>query len=833
MPNTEELQASEGAQDTEQQVQEEQNFQPGELCAVEATNARIELPDDDQKEARENCVKGLFSKVAQRDMVSRRAEIRAAWKARYFDRGNQHILDGPKGTLITPSMVGMGGQGFNDHSDETNIYLGFRDILTAALTAALPSVRFEPDDPTNASDISAAENADKARILIERNNDIMVMLSDVARYLYTDGRVCIYTRHILDGQRFGYSNPGLSEIQDEVSYLPEEGTGPAEQDAQAEPGSQPGTQGTPRGMAVIKAEGVLETKVAIQANCIDDTPYLQFSRDYDITRGKTKYPEKADEITPSQAPTAESDYERLARTTIMMGMRPSSMTSDSMTYNSTEQMTWCRPEFYAEEQNDDMRAWLYETFPKGLMGVMEGKVLCELRNESMNDCWSMLHARSGDGAHRPALGSPVIPIQEKVNDCVELLHESFMHLIPRVWVASEVDVNALQDAERRPGQYLKAPKAPTGKGIAENFFTEQQIEIAEGLIQYMQWLFGEAPQFLSGGTPALFGGDTGKNDTLGGITIQRDQALGRIGLTWRNIRAAYALTMKQAVQAEAEYRQEVMSGSVPGEGKQLQTLSIDPQDLKGNIRCFPDQDDNFPESWVAKRAIWNNIIAMAEKNQLIAAILKIPQNLMLAKDKAGLPEMVIPGADSSEKQLGEIELLLQGAPEPNPALEEAKQQVAEAATKIQAAGVQPPPEAAQAIQQKLAQIPPMISTVPIGKLDGHASELAAIKTWANSSEGIRAKATNPQGFQNVEMHYDEHMAALQKEQAGNQPQGKPPSESINLKDLPPEGQVQLAEKGGIHLDLGQMQVKEAQDKAEKSAQAQARLQGKPQTEKVQ
>lgn len=830
MPNEAELPSSGGTEDNESLESQEQQFLPGELCAVEASNARVEIPEDEFKEERENCVKKLFNQVSQRDLVSRRLEVRAAWKARYYGQGHQHLLNGRNGSLALPQNVLMGGQSYDEHDTETNIYLGFQDILTAALTASSPKVRFEPDDPTNASDISAADNSDKARQLIERNNDMPVVLSDHARYLYSDGRAMLYARHILDGQRFGYSNPGLSEQQDEIDYLPETGgAGPGAADAQAEPGNAPGTQGQPRGSEVITAYGVLETKVAIQIRKLCETPYLQLSVETDVTSAKTRYPDQAKEITPASAPTAESDYERLARTSIMMGMRPSNMTSDSMTYNCTEQKTWCRPEFFTEEEDDDLRDWLYQTFPKGLMGVMVGKALCELRNESLDDCWSMAHARPGDGAHRPALGSPVIPIQDKVNDCVDLVHESFMNLIPRVWVDPEVDRAALNDAQRKPGQYLPAPKS-ANKATADMFFTEQQVQIAEGMIQYAQWLFGEAPQFLSGGSPALFGGDTKGNDTLGGITIQRDQALGRIGLTWRNIRAAYALTMKQAIEAAANYRDSAMSGSIPGKDGQMQNLAIDQNDLKGNIRCFPDQDDNFPESWVAKRAIWNNIIAMSEKNPVIGKILTLPQNLMMAKDKAGLPEMIIPGAAEAEKQLGEIQILLQSPPEPNPAYHEAQEQVQAAAAQAQANGIQIPPEAAQMVQQKMQGIPQMVSTIPVGKLDDHASEAQAIKTWANQSDGIKAKASNPRGFQNVETHYDEHIAALGPPP---KPAEKGPSESISFKDLDPQGKVQLAAKGGIQLNLADMQVQEANDKAEKAEQARLKLQGKPASEQVQ
>lgn len=824
IPNSEQLQASPSTENDQALEQEERTFQPGELCAVDATDARLEIdPNDEDAEQKRNCIKGLCSKVAQRDLVSRRLQIRDAWKQRYFGRGNQHLLNGPKGTWILSSQVAIGGQSYNDHSDETNIYLGFMDILVAALTASLPNVRFEPDDPTNAADISAAENAEKARLLIERNNDMLTILADVDRFLYTDAVSFLYSRHVIDGQRFGYSNPGVTEDQEEIDYLPQAGEqGPPPEQA---------NQGVPRGSEVVCAYGTLEVKVAIQANSLHDSPYLQLSYETDITKPKTLYPDEADQLKAGQSPTAESDYERLARTSIMMGMRPSSMTSDSMTYNCTTQKTWIRPEFYTEENDDVMRDWLYESFPKGCMAVMVGTTLCEQRNETLDDFWTMIHARSGDGAHRPSLGSPVVPIQEKLNDVVDLMHESFMHLIPRVWLDPGIDAGALNDAERRPGQYMKAPKSAT-REISQNFFVEPQVEIAQGMMAYLEWLFGEAPQFLSGGSPALFGGDTGGNDTLGGITIQRDQALGRIGLTWRNIRAGYASMIRQSVQAAAQYRQETMTGSIPGQGQQVQKLAIDPDDLKGNIRCFPDQDDNFPESWVAKRAIWNNVIAMAEKNQVLAKILSTARNMMLAKDKAGLPEMVIPGADSSEKQLGEIQILMQSGPEPNPKVQEMTEQLQGAAQQAQAQGIAIPPEASQAAQQQLQQIPQVVSTVPIGKFDDHASEMNEIETWARGPEGIRAAATNQQGFQNVSTHYDEHAAALKAQQAPPPPP-KPPSESIRLSDLPPEGQVQMAGQAGIHLDLGQMQVKEAQDKAEKSAQAAARLQGKPATEKVQ
>jgi hypothetical protein len=339
------------------------------------------------------------------------------------------------------------------------------------------------------------------------------------------------------------------------------------------------------------------------------------------------------------------------------------------------------------------------------------------------------------------------------------------------------------------------------------------VQIAEGLLVYLEKLFGEWAQFLVGAFPALFGGNTGSNDTARGIQGQRDQALGRVGLTWRNIRAGYAQIMRQAVQCAAEFRNSPMSGEVPGAGGIKKTININPEDLKGNIRCFPDSDEAFPESWVAQRAVWTNFVQLAEKNPVVGAIFQKVRNLMIAKDKIGLPEMIIPGADAGMKQAGEImRMLADGAPVPNPDLEKAK------------ASIPPPhpgatPEEAQAaqamIQQTLAQIPPVVSTVPIFRLDNDAAHIDEIETWAETPEGIRAQVDNPDGFDNVMAHYDEHQAQLAKKQAAKAqpPEVKPPSESMNFKDMPPDGKVQMAEKVGIKLDVAALQAEDAQDKA--------------------
>jgi hypothetical protein len=710
-------------------------------------------------------------------------------------------------------MILVGGQSYDDHNQETNIYLAFGDTIIAALTAGTPSVRFEPDDPTNPADVQSASSSDGARRLIERANNMIVVQEDVGRFLWTDSRALLYTHYVLDGQRFGYEQP--ADVEEE--YLPQKGEKAGEEEFE---------QGEPRGQEVIEAFGAMETKLAMQAGDIEGTDYLIKSQEFDITRLKTKYQKKAKDLKPFQTPTANMEYARLARTSIMTGMRPSNMTQDAMTYNGTEQLSWFRPAFYREIEDEPKRNWLYDTFPKGCMVAMVGKTVCEARRESMDDHWTLIHSRPGDGMHRPALGQPLIPLQEKLNDCMDYVHEAFMHLIPIKWVDSEaVDTEALQEIQIKPGLYVKMKRKPD-KALAENIFVEPQIQLAEGLLVYVQNLFGEFSQFLCGAFPALFGGNTGSNDTAQGIASQRDQALGRVGLTWRNIKAGYARTIRQAVAAAAKFRNSVMSGELKGPGGKKETINIDPEDLKGNVRCFPDTDENFPESWVAQRAVWQGLMAAAATNPILQAILAVPQNLVTAKDKIGLPEVIVPAAAAGSKQASEIMILMQSEPVPNPKLQQAQEAV-------QANGPPPPgttPEVALQIQQQvtqaLAKIPPLVSTVPIDEeLDDHLNEMAEIKTWANQPEGIKARVESPNQFANVRLHYDEHKAALAalmaQQQQNQQPQAKPISEGLSLgfKDLPPEGKVQAAKKYGIVLDLAKLQAEDKIDKLGEIAKA--------------
>ena len=146
--------------------------------------------------------------------------------------------------------------------------------------------------------------------------------------------------------------------------------------------------------------------------------------------------------------------------------------------------------------------------------------------------------------------------------------------------------------------------------------------------------------------------------------------------------------------------------------------------------------------------------------------------------------MVIPGEDSRNKQLREIQLLLSSAPIVLPL--EDRNSKSETRTSV-ANSNQPVPESESNFDFRVSsnehqsparpdsvgvtnhQPAPSLSrlhtlvlpSVPVDQLlDDHAVEFEECKRWANSEAGQAAHMTNPAGFANVRAHAEAHLRAM-------------------------------------------------------------------------
>jgi hypothetical protein len=209
---------------------------------------------------------------------------------------------------------------------------------------------------------------------------------------------------------------------------------------------------------------------------------------------------------------------------------------------------------------------------------------------------------------------------------------------------------------------------------------------------------------------------------------------------------------------------------VLGPGGEFESRWIRLADLKGNIQAHPESDETFPRLKSQQRAVVQQL--MASSDPLIQQALADPANVGFVKGVLGLSELVVPGEDSRNKQLREIDLLLAGTPTPTHViLSEAKN-----LSSIDAGGKDDSQRDSSGTNRpqndstKGAAI--LAPSVPIDLLfDNHVVELEECRRWANSDAGQIARIENPAGFANVKAHAEAHLRAVGLAYAG-QAQGK-------------------------------------------------------------
>jgi hypothetical protein len=778
------------------------DYEPGVLSAIEISDQDdAELSDEAIK-----VVKELRLKASRKDYPARLTEVLQSWEARLFWRGFQFLL--PRRGGPGYEIPGEGSYNAQMQADlallPTNIYSSYGQMAIATLTREIPSTIFQPQDASSSIDITAADSAEKFVRVIERNNDLMGIQTDAARYLWTDGRAHYWTRFVKDGQKFGWEEDDEQPVVPETepptdntnqqagtTTQPDVISGEVGQcsDENSTEGTAPQKARTPRGQEVRTAYGKLEVKIEMKANTLRDTYFLDFREEVDLSTAKGMFPKKADKVKSGGTGFSEDEIDRLARINCKLGMQATYVTSDSIGTDVTIDRTWFRPAVFTTVKDVTVRQELLTAFPDGMFCCYAGDEFMFARNESMDWSWNIMQAYSGDGQNRNAMGTSIIPVQKRLNNWYDLMNDVFIRTVPMRWYDNQAFAEAAINRVVTPGQGAHFQSQP-GKTVEQLIFVEPAVTVNQSLPDFVKEYSGELAQLLSGMFPALFGGNTGSNDTASGIGIQRDAALGRIAPTWHSIKQGEAVSMWQAVRWAAKCRDGSINEAIPGG----EPIKMEVNDLGANIIAFCESDENIPESYPAKQGRIVQLFQDAAKNPELAEVFFAPQNLELVQQYMGFSDMYIAQVESFKKQLGEIQVLTAkgNGPVPNPALVQAQQTIAHLLT---VHGVDPQ-MLAQA-QQEMEQLPPEISSVSIDSdVDDNDTEAKTCWAWLTSTEGRKEMRSNPNGYSNVRLHYLEHKAAAAAQQ---QSQGKV-AESLAFKDLPPSGQVQEAAQAGIKLN---------------------------------
>jgi hypothetical protein len=793
--------------------------------ALGANNERLEELRPDLV----NALRELSSQYRDEGMVARRHEIRRIRQARLFWQGLQYAWWNPSDmTWHLPydskTFDESAAAEMPRYQFVTNLYQAFGLSFISVLSQDVPATRFYPQSAQSIGDITAARAASQVCDLVEQNNRVQQLLTGVAFYLWTDGKIGGYVRYVADAQRFGaHDEPVIEEHYvplGEDSYVCPECGG--EQEAGVPPvahasagvpfagaqddGAQGGGSGAreevkgtqaeacatggllppvvckncggslgpehfkaaervaipvmtgvrrvANGQEVISVVGGLELNTPVWANEMHEYPYLQWSMEVHRAKLKASYPLAADKIQMGGPQTADEVYARATRVAVSQGM-PTTHPGDALFNLITFSRTWIRPwAFYALEDKS-VRDALLALFPDGCYAAFAGDTYCESRNESMDDRWRVMHALPGDGQNRPSVGDSLVQIQERYNTLSNIQAETYEYGIPPIYADPQVlDFDALANQTAEPAAHYPARARP-GQPLAAGFFQPAPAQVPPDLVRHQQELMGPVSQFLSGLFPAVFGGEMESVKTASGYAMARDQAMGRLGLVWRRLKTFYSDVMLLSVDCFRKNRPEDAEIPILGPGGEFQSRWIRLADLKGNIQAHPEADETFPRMKSQQRAVLQQL--MASSDPLIQQALADPANIGFVKSALGLSEMVVPGEDSRNKQLREIDILLAGAPVAAGVGARHAVPLHDGDGGVSPAGV------AEDGREKSRQDAgaTLLPSVPVDLLfDNHQVELEECRRWANSDAGQIARIERPAGFANVRAHAEAHLRAL-------------------------------------------------------------------------
>jgi hypothetical protein len=498
------------------------------------------------------------------------------------------------------------------------------------------------------------------------------------------------------------------------------------------------TRRVPNGQEVISIVGGLELNTPVWANEQHEFPYLQWQMEVHRAKLKAAFPHASDKIQMGGPQGADDVYDRATRIAVAQGL-PTTHPGDALFNLVTFSRTWIRPWAFYSIEDAAVRDQLLKLFPGGCYVAFAGEAYCESRNESMDDCWSVMHALPGDGQNRPSVGDSLIQVQERYNTLSNIQAETYEYGIPPIYADPQVlDFDALANQTAEPAAHYPARARP-GMSLADGFFQPAPAQVPPDMLRHQQDLIGPIAQFLTGLFPAVFGGEMENVKTASGYAMARDQALGRLGLVWRRLKQFYADVMLLSVDCFRKNRPADVEIPFLSAGGQFGAKFIQLASLKGNIQAHPESDETFPRLKSQQRAVLQQL--MANPDPTIQAALREPANLGFVKSLVGLSELVMPGEDARNKQLREIQQLLAAAP----------------VVITPATSHDPPGDAVQ-----------ILSTIRVDELlDDHATEFEECRRWASSDAGQIARAQNPAGFANVRAHAAEHAAALATHQAQN------------------------------------------------------------------
>lgn len=653
---------------------------------------------------------------------------------------------------------------FDDYDDDldskiVNILKPYRESIVAALTVGVPTTRFYPEDADNSDDLFAARTYSKAADLIRRKNNARFLFIKALSTDWTQGFVAGYNYSETDKKHGVTKRPKIEQVpySQNTAYCPDCGSqiGQSETPTPPDPSGvgllpcpdcatevapeieseqltrdeQTGTEEIPKTKECIKIYSLKFVQVAPWAREIDHTPYLILNEEFHVNWLKAKYPDYAEDITP----TGDRElYDRWARLSYNHG-------DDQQSDLATRRMIWIHPWAFLDLDEEDA-VMLAQLYPDGVRVTFIGDKMVEIKEERMEDHWTLALDPTEDFVHAEPPINAVIPIQEMTTDQRVLTLETMRYSISETFVDSAIiDWKKYKEQEIRPGTIVPV-KAPVGGNLQNSFFSTKSATLSQEVALFGRQLL-EDGQFVTGAYPTIYGGSLeGGSGTAAEYSMSRAQAMQRLQVVYQKMATFWSELEGKATKDFLNNLKEDTKFVVPQGKTGFINIWIRVTQLTGEIGLIePENSEQFPISWAQKRDTLFKLMDM--NNEFLNAALFHPENRGFCAEVIGLPELYIPGDEDRIKQLHEILELIQQAP-------------------LDAQGIMP--------------------SIPIDEdIDDDEVHIEVTKAWLVSPPGQYSKQDNPAGYMNIVAHLKMHLAKVAQDEADAMMQAtEPPAGEI-------------------------------------------------------
>jgi hypothetical protein len=692
-----------------------------------------------------------------------------------------------------------------------NVFRAYLESIIAAMSATVPGVKCLPDDANNVNDVLTAKGGTKIGQLIYKHVDAPLLWAKglyiyctqglIAAYNYTDysekyGFVDTADYSNVEESQSIYQCPSCGKPLDDLNFQiaiqkeiqESDEFDPDEDDVllhkvmndgqviceQCQENIDPelkqnkvvvermtGVTRKPKARQCIDVMGGLYVKVPNYARNQAECPYLDYSYETHYSYVYEKYPwlrRELKEVETSSDTSGDTLYARWAR---LSPQYNNEYPLDTPTCHNK----WIRPSLFEIIPDEECRKELYKKFPDGCKVVFVNSEFASACNESMDDHWTLSKNPLSESIHYDPHGALVESIQEITDDLIALTLQTIEQGIPQTFAdPSVLNFKSYRKAEVNPGDIFPA-KPKSGKSIADGFYEVKTATLSQEVGPFGDKV-QQLGQFTSGAMPSLFGGDQDNSSrTASQYAMSRAQSLQRLQTPWKMITFWWKDIFAKVIPA---YIKNMMDDEriVQQQGSKWINIIIKKAEMDGKIGDVElEAADDLPMTTAQVRDLVMQLMNM--QNSVVMEALTIPENLPYLYQAGGLNDMTIPGEDDRQKQLEEIDLLLQSQPIPN----------------IGPDGM--PTE--------------QTSVMPELLVDRHELEADVCRSWLVSEAGRQCKTENAKGYQNILLHMKAHIQAMQVLQSGgggdnsSQPPSPGPNPSNNKKTKPIVGQTTNAE----------------------------------------